>query len=80
MAKHRSDLTSKENLLSNGKDREVDYKKSIDQLVKDKEDLTQQINLLNEGTFVDLNFGILIIHFKINFKTDNPDVQCTGLN
>uniref|UniRef100_A0A8D8YBQ4 Rho-associated protein kinase let-502 n=1 Tax=Cacopsylla melanoneura TaxID=428564 RepID=A0A8D8YBQ4_9HEMI len=48
MAKHRSDLSSKENLLSTGKDREVDFKKSIEQLIKDKEDLTQQINLLKE--------------------------------
>ncbi|KAI5742026.1 hypothetical protein M8J77_002303 [Diaphorina citri] len=48
MAKHRSDLSSKESLLSNGKEREVDYKKSIDQLMKDREDLQQQINLLKE--------------------------------
>ncbi|XP_008487446.1 rho-associated protein kinase 2-like [Diaphorina citri] len=49
MAKHRSDLSSKESLLSNGKEREVDYKKSIDQLMKDREDLQQQINLLKEA-------------------------------
>lgn len=49
MAKHRSDLLSKESLLSNNKDRESDFKKSIEQLMKDKEDLTQQIKILKEG-------------------------------
>lgn len=42
------------------KERELDYKKTVDQLVKDKDDLSQQMKLMQEGNELVLLWNLYI--------------------
>ncbi|KAL1123816.1 hypothetical protein AAG570_001587 [Ranatra chinensis] len=48
LAKHRADISSKDIAINNYKERELDFKKSMDLLVKEKDDLTLQVKLMQE--------------------------------
>ncbi|PNF18939.1 Rho-associated protein kinase 2 [Cryptotermes secundus] len=48
LAKHRSELANKETVLNSMKERELDYKKSVDQLLKDKDDANRQLKMMQE--------------------------------
>ncbi|KAJ9589744.1 hypothetical protein L9F63_017046, partial [Diploptera punctata] len=48
LSKHRTELTNKEVMLSTMKEREVDYKKSMEQMIKDKDDINRQMKLMQE--------------------------------
>lgn len=48
LAKHRSELNSKEVIINSLKDREMDLKKSNEQLSKDREDISRQLRQLQE--------------------------------
>jgi Rho-associated protein kinase 2 len=48
LAKHRSELANKEIVLNSMKERELDYKKSMDQLLKDKDDANRQLKMMQE--------------------------------
>ncbi|GFG39590.1 hypothetical protein Cfor_01020 [Coptotermes formosanus] len=48
LAKHRSEVANKEMVLNSMKERELDYKKSVDQLLKDKEDANRQLKMMQE--------------------------------
>uniref|UniRef100_A0A1B6L2N5 Rho-associated protein kinase let-502 n=1 Tax=Graphocephala atropunctata TaxID=36148 RepID=A0A1B6L2N5_9HEMI len=48
LAKHRGDIAAKDSSLNMMKERELDYKKNSEQLMKDKEDLSHQMMLMQE--------------------------------
>ncbi|XP_068083475.1 rho-associated protein kinase 2 [Anabrus simplex] len=48
MSKHRTELANKESSLNTMKERELDFKKTVDQLLKDKEDLNRQMNIMQD--------------------------------
>ncbi|XP_069698446.1 rho-associated protein kinase 2 isoform X2 [Periplaneta americana] len=48
LAKHRAELTNKEVVLNSLKERELDYKKSMDQLLKDKDEVNRQLKMMQE--------------------------------
>lgn len=48
LIKHRSELANKEMVLNSMKERELDYKKCMDQLLKDKEDANRQLKMMQE--------------------------------
>ncbi|XP_054283901.1 rho-associated protein kinase 2 isoform X2 [Macrosteles quadrilineatus] len=52
LAKHRSDMASKESSLSMMKERELDLKKNSEQLMKDKDDLNHQMMLMQEDVLL----------------------------
>lgn len=48
LAKHRADIAAKDSSLNMMKERELEYKKTVEQLMKDKEDLSHQMKLMQE--------------------------------
>ncbi|XP_063242654.1 rho-associated protein kinase 2 [Bacillus rossius redtenbacheri] len=48
LAKHRTELANKELAFNALKEREVDYKKTVEQLMKDKEDLNYQLKIMQD--------------------------------
>nr|CAD7262202.1 unnamed protein product [Timema shepardi] len=48
-AKHRTELANKEIAFNTMKEREVDFKKSVEQLIKDKDELNHQMKIMQEG-------------------------------
>ncbi|XP_046999282.1 rho-associated protein kinase 2 isoform X1 [Schistocerca americana] len=50
MSKHRAELANKEIALNTAKEREMDYKKTVDQLVKEKDELNHQLKIMQQVT------------------------------
>lgn len=48
LAKHRSELSGRDSSLNSMKEREQEYKKSVEQLVKDKDEMNHQMKLMQE--------------------------------
>ncbi|XP_034235222.1 rho-associated protein kinase 2 isoform X1 [Thrips palmi] len=48
LAKHRSELSGRDSTLNSIKEREQEYKKSIEQLIKDKDEMSHQMKLMQE--------------------------------
>nr|XP_018901090.1 PREDICTED: rho-associated protein kinase 2 isoform X1 [Bemisia tabaci] len=50
LAKHRVDISSKDNCLSSIKEKELELKRTVEQLMKEKEELSIQINKMHEDS------------------------------
>lgn len=71
VTKHRSELSSKDINLNGLRDREMECKKTIDQLIKDNDDLNRQVKLLQEDLGKSTNSAEEVDRLMTKLKTES---------
>lgn len=70
IAKHHSDLNAKEVALNKSKDREMEYKKLNEQLMKEKDDLAKQLQQAKEELHTKIDNNEEIEKLRIRLQTE----------
>jgi len=60
------------------KERELDYKKSVDQLLKDKDDANRQLKMMQEGEEYDSVYPSGLHHCLLGHHVKKKFHQCFG--